>query len=127
MIKEHGAFAFLKSTIPGLFSKSFKDQHNDKVVALIEKGNAFSVEALVQYYTAMMNRPDRTQVLKEAGMPVLFTLGAEDNAAPLNDLLQQVHLPKVAYIHILEGVGHMSMMEEEEKVNNYILEFVQDC
>ncbi len=123
LISEHGAYSFLKNTTPNLFSKEFKTNHSDQVAALIEKGKQFNSEALVQYYTAMMNRPDRTSILKESSVPVLFIIGTEDIAAPQSDLLQQVHLPKAAVIHILDGIGHMSMMETPEKLNELLLEF----
>jgi len=29
-------------------------------------------------------------------------MGAEDVAAPLNDVLKQVHQPEICYIHIIE-------------------------
>ncbi len=125
MIAEHGAFVFLENTTPNLFSKNFKANHSDIVAAFIEQGRSFSNEALIQYYTAMMNRPDTTAVLKNATVPVLFVIGSEDVAAPLNDLLKQVHLPANSHIHIIEGVGHMSMMERPEELNTYVLQFVQ--
>lgn len=122
---KYGAYAFLKSTVPNLFSVEYKARHADKIQLLIEAGNKFQVEALQQYYTAMMNRPNRTQVLKGSGIPVLFILGEEDVAAPLNDVLQQVHLPATAYFHVLEHVAHMGMWEAPELVNKYLLEFIR--
>ena len=124
MINEYGAFAFLKNTIPNLFSKKFKETNADEVEQLIEKGKNFSAEALTQYYTTMMNRPDRTVVLKDAKVPVLFIIGEEDVAAPLDDLLQQVPLPDISDIHILQGVGHMGMMEVPELLNKHLLSFI---
>jgi len=126
MMEEYGTYAFLKNTTPNLFSDQYKKQHPEKVSQLIEQGKNFSKESLIQYYTAMMNRPDRTEILKRSEVPVLFIIGAEDKAAPLDDLLQQVHLPKISYLHIIEGVGHMGMWEEAEKVNNYLLEFIKE-
>ena len=123
-IEEHGAYTFIKNTTPNLFSNNFKNAHLNVVQSLIEKGNNFKKEALIQYYEAMMNRPDRTQALANSEVPVLFVIGSEDVAAPLQDLLQQVHLPKIAHIYILEEVGHMSMLEKPEKLNKHILEFI---
>ena len=92
---------------------------------LVEQGNIFSVTALQQYYTAMMNRPDRTHALRNSEVPVLFVIGKEDVAAPIGDVLQQVHLPKIAYIHILETTGHMGMWEAPDELNNFMLEFIK--
>jgi pimeloyl-ACP methyl ester carboxylesterase len=124
VIKQYGAPAFLKSTIPNLFSGKFKKQHPEEVADLIDAGNQFSAEALIQYYTAMMNRPDRTEVLRTNSIPVLFIIGTEDVAAPLADLEQQIKLPAVAEVHIMDDVGHMSMMEACDDLNTYMLEFV---
>jgi pimeloyl-ACP methyl ester carboxylesterase len=125
MMEEYGSYAFIKSTAPNLFSVAYKQQFADKVNALIENGYNFKKEALQQYYRAMMNRPGRTEVLKQAAVPVLFIAGTEDVAAPLNDVLQQVHLPKTCYIHIIENTGHMGMWEATEAVNTYVLQFIE--
>ena len=126
LIEAYGAYAFLKNTIPNLFSVKFKKEHPDKIEALIERGKSFSKRSLRQYYTAMMERPDRTDVLRNSEVPVLFVIGTEDVAAPAKDVLQQTHLPKIAYIHVLENTGHMGMWEDAEKVNDAILNFIID-
>lgn len=123
-IGAHGAYAFLKTTIPTLFSTAFRGQHPEQISALIEKGKEFSKEALQQYYRAMMNRPDRTAVLKSNPLPVLFVIGTEDAPAPMNDVLQQTHLPDKSYIHVLQGIGHMSMLEAPDQLNKHLLAFI---
>jgi pimeloyl-ACP methyl ester carboxylesterase len=125
MLEEYSAYSFIKNTTPNLFSAEFKKLQSEKVSALIKEGKNFSKEALIQYYNAMMNRLDRTEVLKNAKVPVLFVIGSEDTAAPLADLLNQVHLPKVSHLHIINGVGHISLMEAPEQLNNYLLEFIE--
>jgi pimeloyl-ACP methyl ester carboxylesterase len=126
IMDQYGSYSFLKNTVPNLFSSKFKKEHPERVNSLIEDGNKFSKEALQDYYRAMMNRPDRTEVLKNTRTPVLFVIGTEDVAAPMQDVLKQVHLPEIAYIHILENTGHMGMWEASEKLNTAILEFVKN-
>ena len=125
MIEQYGSYPFLKNTIPNLFGESYKKEHAEKVNALIEQGNNFLPQALKQYSEAMMLRPDRTRVLKNTNLPVLFIMGTEDIATPMKDVLQQVHLPGIAYIHIFENTGHMGMLESAEKMNSAILEFIK--
>jgi pimeloyl-ACP methyl ester carboxylesterase len=124
LIADYGGYSFLKNTIPNLFSSNFKEQFPDKVEAVIEASKQFSNEALQQYSFAMMNRPDSTDVLQGSKVPVLFILGTEDVAAPLNDVLQQTHLPNCSYIYVLSNVGHMGMWEATDKVNSYLLQFI---
>lgn len=125
-IGQYGSYAFIKSTTPNLFSYHFKQQHADEMAALIEKGADFAPAALQQYYKAMMLREDKTSVLQSSKVPVLFIMGKEDKAAPIDDVLQQAHLPSISYIYILENSAHMGMWEEKEKVNQGLLEFMQD-
>ncbi|MBS1627890.1 MAG: alpha/beta hydrolase [Bacteroidetes bacterium] len=125
MMEEYGGYAFLKTTIPNLFSTNFKKNYPEKLTLLIEEGRKFSTKALQQYYKAMMNRTDKTSVLKNTSLPVLFIIGTEDVAAPMNDVLQQAKLPLSSYIHILENIGHMSMWEATENLNQFLIHFIQ--
>ena len=127
MMEQYGAYHFLKSTTPNLFGLYFKTTYPEKIEALIEQGNQFSKETLQQFYKAMMQRPDRTHVLRNCTLPVLFIMGEEDIAAPVKDVLQQVYLPEIAYIHILENVGHMGMQENEKQFTEYMLRFIQEA
>jgi pimeloyl-ACP methyl ester carboxylesterase len=124
MMETYGAHAFLKNTIPNLFGAAFKEQHPEAVERLINEAQQFTKEACQQYYTAMLNRPDRSATLKNSKQPVLFIAGTEDIAAPVNDVLEQSKLPSVSYIHVLDKVGHMGMIEAAEKTNQYLEEFV---
>ena len=116
-IKEHGAFEFLKTVTPNLFSPATRENRAKIIEKQVAALSSFSKEALVSYYQAMIQRPDRTHILKEATVPVLFAMGKYDNAIPLADGLKQCHLPEKSYIHILQNSGHMGMLEETEKTN----------
>jgi len=124
-IKQYGPYSFLKTTIPNLFATDFKQKHPQQVDELIEQSKQFTEAALEQYYIAMMNRTDKTDVLKESQIPVLFIMGTKDVAAPIKDVLQQCYLPQQSHIHILENVGHMGMMEATEKLNKSMKNFIE--
>jgi len=120
LIEDHGAHAFIRNTTPNLFTAAYKKNSSDKIEGLIEKGAGFTKKALQQYYRVMMTRPDRTLVLQQSAVPVLFIAGSEDVAVPLSDSLKQFHMPGNAHICILENSGHMGMWEEEDKTNETI-------
>ncbi len=119
------ALHLYRSTTPNTFGTAYRKAHPEVVEALMEKGSNFTVAALQQYYTAMMNRPDRTAVLANSQVPVLFIIGLEDVAAPAADVLKQVSLPLNAHVHTLPLVGHMGMWEATDKVNDYMLPFIR--
>ena len=123
-IKQHGAFEFLKTATPNLFSPYSKEQIPNAIDEFIAGLKNFSPDALISYYKAMMERPDRTAVLKNTKNPVLFIAGEHDNAIPLADVLKQCHLPEKSYFHLFKKSGHMGMMEETEKANLILEEFL---
>jgi pimeloyl-ACP methyl ester carboxylesterase len=125
-IKEKGAAIFLKASIPGLFAAQFAKTNSADIDALIEKGKRFSPAALIQYYRAMIDRPDRAAVLRNFTKPVLFIMGEHDNAVPLQNGLQQCYLPAIADVHILKQSAHMGMLEETEKANAAIVSFLSN-
>jgi pimeloyl-ACP methyl ester carboxylesterase len=116
-ISKNGAAAFLKTTTANLFAPVMKEQNPELIEKQINDVSYLSDAALIAYYESMIKRPDRTNILKQTNLPVLFVLGKYDNAVPLNDGLQQTHMPRLSYIHVLEQSGHMGMMEETEKAN----------
>ncbi len=125
LIEQYGGHSFLRTTIPNLFGEKFKETDSTSINQLIEQSKTFSTLSLQAYYYAMMKRPDRSHVLKSNPLPVLFVMGTEDVAAPLNDVLQQSHLPLISYIHILDGIGHMGMWESTDRMNQLLLSFIQ--
>ncbi len=125
-IKQHGAFEFLKTATPNLFSPGFKEENSNAINSFIDSLKGFSAQALISYYKAMMARPDRTAILKDTKNPVLFVAGEHDNAIALNDIMKQCHLPEKSYFHLLKKSGHMGMMEETTKANRILEEFLRN-
>jgi len=123
-IEQNGAFAFLKTTLPNLYSPATKETAPALLQQHLQAVGYFSSEALVQYYQAMMARPDRTPVLKQTALPVLFVLGKWDAAVPPKDGWKQCYLPQKSYIHMLDQSGHMGMVEEAEKSNQLLHEYL---
>lgn len=122
-IKEHTAAEFMKTTIPNLFSQTFNTEHKEQVDELIEQGNQFTAEALIAYYTAMINRPNRSHILQNTTVPVLFFIGSEDKAVSPADALAQTALPTVCMAKLVPGIAHMGMLEAIEELNTTIREF----
>lgn len=123
-VKANGIEAFLKTFVPNLYSSITKE----KTPALIDEHLAsvhnFSAEALVKYFEAMMQRPDRTAVLRESEVPVLFVMGKEDKAVPVEDSLKQVYLPQRSHVHLLLHTAHEGMVEEAAEANKILTQFV---
>lgn len=121
-VKKNGAYEFLKAVITDLFTEEWADANQQIVDRQIEKSKDFTDEAIIAYYHAMINRPDRTHVLKSFPKPILFIIGEHDKAVPFEQSLQQCYLPNLSYIHILRNSAHMGMFEEADKLNKALLQ-----
>lgn len=127
MMEQYGAETFLRQTLPNMFSPATKSKHSELVDAYVKMGMECQLPALVAYYEAMAIRPDRTEVLKTLRAPVLFMIGKDDNAVPLDNVMPQITLPATGSIHIFENVGHMGMWEIAEESNVILEQFVAFC
>lgn len=123
-IQRYGPQEFLKQSIPNLFGEQFTRENPGQIEALIARAGNFTAPALVQYYEAMTERPDRTETLKKTVNPVLFIIGEEDKSVYLQDSLKQCYLPGKAQIDILPGVAHMGMWEQKDQTNDTVLKFL---
>jgi len=120
-IKKHGAKQFLESTIPNLFA----NPENPLKEMLIKEANHFTDEALINYYEAMISRPDRSRIIVALAVPFLMIIGEKDKAVPFETSLKQSGLAKLSFINILRNSGHMGMWEETEKTNQILAKFLE--
>lgn len=124
LMGEFGGYAFLKTSIPNLFAAPFRQEEQARVAVLVEAAQQFDTQVLQWYYTAIKERPDRTKVLKDSTVPVLMIAGEEDTVVPLQDLLQQSHMPNICHLLVLPQTAHMGMWESTEKVNQFVEAFI---
>lgn len=125
-IKQHGAENFLKTTLPNLFGKKCKEEQPEIIAKLIQKSQQFSADVLIQYYTIMKHRNDRTEVLKKTTVPVLFIIGTEDYAVSFDESIQQTLFATNAVIQIMPNIGHMGMLEDATLINNSLKNFITE-
>jgi len=121
-IRKHGAVKFLEQSVPNLFSDETKENQPHLAKEIIDRYSNFSPISLVAYTEAMMNRPDRTDVLKNIKCPVLLIIGEFDTAVPIEQSLKLCAIADFTYIYIAAHSGHMGMLEEPE----FCLKAIQD-
>lgn len=119
-IKQNGSLKFLQQATPNLFSDQTKNEHPEMVEEIINRYSNFNPNSLVHYYEAMIQRPDRSEVLRKIPKPVLFIAGEHDSAIPIKHMQEQSYLPELSYFHSLKHSGHMGMLEEPANSNHYL-------
>ncbi len=123
-IQKNGAAPFIKQSTPNLYAETTREQQPALIAQTLERYSSFSPQSLIQYYEAMILRPDRTDVLKTFPGPVLFVIGRNDKAVDPQHALQQSHLPGLSHVHVLERSAHMGMQEEPERSNHILQSFL---
>ncbi|MEO7938912.1 MAG: alpha/beta fold hydrolase, partial [Burkholderiaceae bacterium] len=74
-------------------------------------------EQLIRQNRAIMARPDARRHLPELRCPVLMVCGDADQLTPLEHAREIVALLPQARLEILAQCGHMLTMEQPERVN----------
>ena len=63
-IQTHGSHEFIKQSSPNLFTEDYRIKNKGILEEMIARYSSFEQSALVSYYEAMIQRPDRTAVFK---------------------------------------------------------------
>lgn len=127
LIRKGGREEFIRGMIPSLFSEAFRKEHPEDVERMKEEGLKLPAESMIAFYSAMMNRPDRTTILKNVLFPVGWALGREDTTIPWQSVLQQCALARVNFIELFDRCGHMGMLEQAEALGLQLIRFTDYC
>jgi pimeloyl-ACP methyl ester carboxylesterase len=126
-VKTHGAAAFVATLIPSLFKESNRKHFATTIAQLVAEAATIAPQAIIDASIAMRDRTDRTQVLKEIKVPVLYIVGKADEAIPLKISLEQCHIAPLAYAYFLSESGHMGMVEETNNCSATLSQFILIC
>jgi pimeloyl-ACP methyl ester carboxylesterase len=123
---DNGKEVFLKAMIPNLYAEASREELAKDLETHLTIAMQTPSEHLVAYYQAMIDRKDRTNVLKTMRAPVLFIIGEEDKAVPFELSMKQSSLPLRSRVELFEKTGHTSMNEKPQKLTHALLTFAYD-
>jgi pimeloyl-ACP methyl ester carboxylesterase len=126
-IKKNGSKAFAQVLIPTLFTPANLNLFKDTVSELIRIAGNTVAKGIIAATKAMRDRQDRTKILAGAQKPVLFVIGKEDKAVPLEASLKQCHLPAESIAYFLSDTAHMGMIEKFPETLGIFMDFVDLC
>lgn len=124
-IQRHGLDKFMDSFVAPMFAPANRDTCQGAIEKMQAIGKATPVETVLGCLQAMRERKDRINVLQEASFPVLFMVGKEDPAVPLEASLQQCHLPENSMTYFMSQVGHMGMWERPHQTRQALVKFAE--
>ncbi len=126
-IHRQGHALFVKQLIPALFAQKFARDNTLLIEKLSYQAAQYPSAGIIAALEAMAQRPDESETLAKLAVPALFIIGKKDTAIPADQSLEQIHLPPLASIHILDQVGHMGMFEAPGKTQIIAREFAAFC
>jgi len=126
-IKDKGVPAFTDNFVEPLFHAGNRERLKNEIEQVKQQARLTTKEGAVSATLAMKARPDRSNVLKESKVPVLFIAGKKDTSIPLETSKEQFYFPQKSLVYILDNVGHMGMLEEKEECLKVIKSFIDLC
>jgi pimeloyl-ACP methyl ester carboxylesterase len=123
-IEKHGVEMFAQSFVSPLFYAENRMLLKEEIATTTSIAAASSREGVIEATKAMRDRSDYTHVLKNTTLPVLFIIGKEDTAVPLEKSLEQCHIPGDSTVHFIKGVGHMGMIENPDDTIRIVEKFM---
>ena len=112
---QHGTNSLLGTMLPPLTGKTTKDV-NPRIVERVSQifGEA-DPAAIAWTQRAMTTRRDSFSTLQKFTKPLLIIVGDEDEIAPVADARQMAEANMQGELVIIEGAGHLSVLEQPEK------------
>ncbi len=122
--KDKGVKAVAEEMLPRLLAAKSLDEKPElvkTVKGIIEKA---SVEGVVNALAGMKERSDAAGWLPRLDIPTIVIHGAEDTSIPVAEAEALTGLIPGATLKIIADAGHLPNMEQPEKFNEVISEFV---
>lgn len=118
---------YIVGFIPPLFDDSKRVSLAQEIKDLQDQCLETREESVVAAQRGMAQRPSRIKVLNELEVPVLFIFGRNDKRIPIEKAVAQTLDVRHAEILILDGVAHMSHIEDRDYVRPRLQNFVSTC
>jgi pimeloyl-ACP methyl ester carboxylesterase len=127
VIEKGGKSAFVRQMVTNLFAEDFKQNHPEVVEEQIALAMETDEKALVNYYKAMIGRPDQSFWLQNTSIPIQWIVGMNDNVIPYKKILPQCAISAINFVTFYHNCGHMSMLEMPALPASDLTEFVNYC
>lgn len=126
-IERKGVLPFASAFVAPLFHISNRPRLENEIQQITEIAAQTNQNAIIATAIAMRDRVSRIHVLEKTQVPVLFIIGKNDTAVPLNDSIMQSSIPKNSTVQYLEDTGHMGMIERQNETIKTIKAFITIC
>jgi pimeloyl-ACP methyl ester carboxylesterase len=124
LVREGKKDVLFNTNIPKGFATDNLEKFSKEVARAKTIGTQNPEEGIIAILEGMKTRPDRQNLIKETGLPVLFILGKKDNYIPYDLMYSVAQRTSSGEILSLENSGHMGFIEEPEVCLTTLTSFV---
>ncbi len=125
-IKEYGVTNFNQGFIKKVFHEDSLTNKPELVEQLRSVVFSNSEHIITQGLTALAERSETCSFLDEISIPTLIICGKEDVVTPLDESKFMNKHIKGSVLHVISNAGHVSNLEEPEKFNKLLRDFLND-
>ena len=118
---------FIVDFITNLFADSKREYLAQDIKELRDQCLETREEGILAAQRGMKVRTSRLRTLAKLDVPVLFVYGKQDPRIPVEEGLSQAMIPARSEVLLLDGVAHMSFMEDRDFVKRRLSDFVSQC
>lgn len=118
---------YIVDFITNLFYDKNRQYLCGEIKELRDQSLETTLTGIVAAQRGMKVRTSRIGVLAALTCPVLFVYGKKDERIDMEIGLSQAMLPTKSEVLMLDGVAHMSFLEEREYVKRRLGDFVHQC
>jgi pimeloyl-ACP methyl ester carboxylesterase len=119
-----GATAIADDMIKLLLGRTTLDSRPSVVERVRRMIEANSSRGIAAAQRGMAERRDSTYILAGIDFPTLIIVGAEDTLTPVSEAESLRDGIRGARLEVIDGAGHLSNLEQPEKFNSVLIDFI---
>jgi pimeloyl-ACP methyl ester carboxylesterase len=117
---------FIETFVLSCFGETFVKENNAEYRKVVDRSKKNSPIGVKGCLLAMLGRTDTTENLSKINLPTLVICGSEDKLSPPEVMkFMSDKIPGAKFV-LLQKAGHMTPIEQPEKINKTIKEFLKD-
>lgn len=125
LVKQGKKELICKSNIPKTFSNKNQTKYAHEIERVTEIACKTPDKGIIAALEAMMNRPDRNDILKSLNMPKVSIMGKEDNFIPLPVAREIARINDLTPF-VLQTSGHMGFIEQRQECLREIFRMIYE-
>ena len=116
---------FVRIAIPMLFAEKNREIFLKEIEQITKEALQLSSQGIIAALEGMKIRKNQTSIYKTANFPIQMVIGKQDPALDYDSLINQTKNTKVKVIEFPDG--HMSHVENKEKLIKNLSDFIKTC